>query len=62
MDRLHRQSDHAEEGGDDRWAGVTLATLDNASRGAVWLPDDTIIFATASRSLGCSKSRRRRAQ
>jgi eukaryotic-like serine/threonine-protein kinase len=31
---------------------VTLATLDNASRGAVWLPNDTIVFATASRSTG----------
>ena len=26
---------------------VTLAQLDRASRGAVWMPDDTIIFATA---------------
>ena len=34
---------------------VTLATLDNASRGAVWLPDDTIIFATASRSTGLQR-------
>jgi serine/threonine-protein kinase len=31
---------------------VTLGTLDGASRGAVWLPDDTIIFATAARGPG----------
>jgi len=30
---------------------VTIATLDGPSRGAVWLPDDTIVFATfASRT------------
>jgi eukaryotic-like serine/threonine-protein kinase len=32
---------------------VTLATLDNTSRGApVWLPDDTIVFATSSNFTG----------
>jgi serine/threonine-protein kinase len=29
---------------------VTVATLDGTSRGAVWLPDDTIVFASTSAS------------
>ena len=29
---------------------VTVALLDGASRGAVWMPDDTIVFATAGGS------------
>jgi len=31
---------------------VTLATLDGPSRGAVWLPDDTIVFATFASGTG----------
>jgi serine/threonine-protein kinase len=31
---------------------TTLATLDGGSRGAVWLPDDTIVLATAAAGTG----------
>ena len=31
---------------------VTVATLDGPSRGAVWLPDDTIVFATFASGTG----------
>jgi len=31
---------------------VTIATLDGPSRGAVWLPDDTIVFATFASGTG----------
>jgi serine/threonine-protein kinase len=31
---------------------VTIAQLDGASRGAVWMPDDTIVFAAAGSGVG----------
>jgi serine/threonine-protein kinase len=34
---------------------VTLATVDSASRGAVWLPDDTIVFATQNPTTGLQR-------
>ena len=34
---------------------VTLATLDDASRGATWGPDDTIIFATSNLTTGLQR-------
>jgi serine/threonine-protein kinase len=34
---------------------VTLAAMDGASRGATWLPDETIIFATANTATGLQR-------
>ena len=34
---------------------ITVATLDGASRGAVWAPDDTILFATGNVTTGLQR-------
>ena len=34
---------------------ITLASLDAASRGATWAPDDTIIFATSNPATGLQR-------
>jgi serine/threonine-protein kinase len=34
---------------------VTIATMDGASRGATWTPDDTIIFATSNTTTGLQR-------
>ena len=52
--RVHRWR-HADENGLVRGAAVPITPVDAPARGTAWLPDDTIVFATANGTTGLQR-------